>query len=163
MYRQLPQLPEDYMNYEVFTDCYLNTGKLKDVKPDITEVQARILLRDGLLFKPTEDFDILNCRNEIFRILKTRKKHFSGHGDLYPDQVDDFVQHTFEDNLILLNLEDVTQDLYIKYICDKSPSPQVQAIFDEMKERLEDLELMIMKATKKRITRLWKTAEKQRV
>lgn len=161
MCKPLSELPEGYMDYWVFKDLHLGIGKLKDVNPDIAEIQASYLLRDGLLFKSYDD--ILECKNEIIRILSTRKKHFSNLGDLYPDQVNEFVQHAMEDNLVLLHVEDVTQNLYLKYICDKEPNPQLQSMFDEMKEYLESVQFMIMNTTKKRITRLWKTAEKQRV
>ena len=158
----LPQLPSNYTDYYVFTSPRLDVKKVKDVVPEIKEISARYLLKNGLLFKDHDD--IMSVKNEIIRILTgPRKTNLPGYGELYPQQVEEFVQHSLEDNLILLSVEDVTQDLYTKYICGKDPSPQTQALFDDLKERLEFVRQMIMKATKKRTTRLYQIAEKQRV
>lgn len=43
MCKPLPELPEGYMDYWVFKDLHLGIGKLKDVNPDIAEIQASYL------------------------------------------------------------------------------------------------------------------------
>lgn len=86
---------------------------------------------------------------------------FNGYGSLTGEQVKEFVQHSFEDNLIYQNTQKLLQEIYIKFICDKNPDPKTKAMYDIVKENIEVTQELILKSFHKRISRLDLVAKEQ--